>query len=1134
ATPYTFRVTDANGCYDTKSVTVNPVTPIAVNGSVISHVKCFGVNTGSGVFTVSGFSGTYKYSFDGGATEVVNQSASTISLANLAAGTYNVLVTDEVTGCFANNSFTINQPTAALSASYVAVNANCNVGTSKVTVTATGGTVAYKYSFVQDGQPIGTLTTSNVANLDPTVNKFWDAYVVDANGCQVKLDITIDSDNAPTVTATAAGQCLGVGTYTITASGSGKAPLTYSITGAGSGFGSLNTFTVTTSGTYNVWVKDGNGCVAMTTVPVIVNDKLTISAQLTKDVTCSGATPATITLKALGGSGSYSYSYTSTPASATGTFAGNVFTTSDAADFIFTVTDSKLCTATTTAAVTTTLPVNPEVTVSLGAAISCNGDSSASLNVVVDPSKGQAPFVINVYNNTLGIDYLTRTSGLRAGSYTITVTDAKGCTDVKNIIINEPLPLTVIWGKTDMRCDSSTGGVSKGEIIVQSVSGGTGPYDYYVTGINGYSAEKHGIPGTTVVFEVVDFGYYQIRVVDVNGCSEFKKDILIAAPVTGLDIDIDTSVTCGATGGSATITISSAYAGSGPFYFNVYKGAAATPPFTAVNVDGWIGESSPGQAIYTGLIPGVSYTFVVYSSTTGCYFFQAAPDPIPTHSALEVVSEVASNITCKNAGDGKVTFAIKNNYPTVPAPGASVDVTYSVMEAFTNKEIIAPTTITGLAAGATSTSITLNPLAVGTYYILAQETSGPNAGCSVVSDSFTIRESALPLTLTASATSKEDCNNLAVISAQAKDGTGPYTYQVVPSGNSPVATDWVPGNTFTRAGSITGIDYDVYVKDAYNCMQYQTVKVFKYATPTITPPAQFCYVDAPFTISIVGSQDATIVGAPTYSINGSAYQASPDFTFNAAGTYNLSIKDGKGCITTVPYIVEPKLLLDVKLTRELSCIVGSEKAQFTLTPSGGHGTNVYSYTVNGAPGTDSFVGNVLTTAAVGTYVFTVTDSESCTANFTIDLDDIPAIVFDAVPTNLTCNMSADGTIKVDVTGGVGPFEYQLERGAVLVRGFSSSNEFTGLIAAPNYVVTVRDAKGCTLTAPVTITQPSVLSATSSITTDLVCTAGNNPSKAVVTVVPSGGTGPYEYSYDNGVNYTSDDTYETSVGARFDI
>ncbi|MHC0443755.1 hypothetical protein, partial [Flavobacterium sp. 3-210] len=68
---------------------------------------------------------------------------------------------------------------------------------------------------------------------------------------------------------------------------------------------------------------------------------------------------------------------------------------------------------------------------------------------------------------------------------------------------------------------------------------------------------------------------------------------------------------------------------------------------------------------------------------------------------------------------------------------------------------------------------------------------------------------------------------------------------------------------------------------------------------------------------------------------------------------------------------------------------------------------------------------------------------------------------------------------------------------------------------------------------VTVVTPVALTASSSITTALVCTAGNAPSTAIVTVTAVGGTGSYEYSYDNGVNYTSDDTYETSVGARFD-
>jgi hypothetical protein len=56
-----------------------------------------------------------------------------------------------------------------------------------------------------------------------------------------------------------------------------------------------------------------------------------------------------------------------------------------------------------------------------------------------------------------------------------------------------------------------------------------------------------------------------------------------------------------------------------------------------------------------------------------------------------------------------------------------------------------------------------------------------------------------------------------VISAEAKDGTAPYTYQVWLL-QLPSATDWVSTAIFERAGSVAGIDYDVYAKDAYGCI----------------------------------------------------------------------------------------------------------------------------------------------------------------------------------------------------------------------------------------------------------------------------------------------------------------------------
>ncbi len=66
------------------------------------------------------------------------------------------------------------------------------------------------------------------------------------------------------------------------------------------------------------------------------------------------------------------------------------------------------------------------------------------------------------------------------------------------------------------------------------------------------------------------------------------------------------------------------------------------------------------------------------------------------------------------------------------------------------------------------------------------------------------------------------------------------------------------------------------------------------------------------------SATATIAPA-TYSVNGSAFQSSPSFTFNAAGTYNLVIKDGNNCTANVDYVVHPKLELSAAVTKALDC-----------------------------------------------------------------------------------------------------------------------------------------------------------------------------------------------------------------------
>lgn len=1140
---YIFKVTDTNGCYYTESYPVNSVTNIAVLGNVIGDVLCKGGNTGVATFTVSGFSSTGNYVI----TVTTNPAAlpytqtlsgDIISLTNLVAGSYSVKVTDNTTGCTANDSVTITEPTNALSASFTAVNANCFIPTSQVTVTPAGGKPNYTYSFVANGTSAVTYVASNIANLDP--NLVWDVWVKDANGCTIKLDLTITKDPTPTVVATATGQCLGAGSYTITATGSGGAgTLTYSINNGGS-YQAGNTFVVTTEGSYVIRVKDANGCTA-DSAPVVVAKQLTLSAVLNKGITCTPApTAAQITITATGGTAPFAYESKEASGSYT-PMASNVFNSSVAGSYTFRVKDANGCSAITTTPIVTVLPVNPLTGVTQTLFINCNGDATAAISIAIDNTKGQSPFVFNVYNNTLSIDYGTQTSGLRAGSYTITVTDAKGCTDTKTIAIAEPAKMVIEKTIIPITCDGT--GVSKGSIIIDKITdgisaiggtGGSAPYTYYVTGINGYNkSELNPTGNTSTTFDIVDFGLYQIRVVDRNGCSIMEKDVLVASPPNSLGITINPSVTC-ASGGTAIVKITSTFAGVGPFHFNIYNGSGQV--WVADGTNGWQGEipASSKETIFTILSPGVTYTFIVYDEDTKCYYYETSTIPVPSNTSLSVANLVPKNITCIGNNDGNISFDVTN------VGGTSLDYTYEIFEAFTNisKYVSGTFSVSG-ASTINVSNIPIN-LGVGTYYVYIKETSGANAGCGKTSANFNINESTSILLFTATKIKNVNCNEDGIIAAQAKDGTAPYTYQYLLESSSlpPIATTlgWTANTTFST--SITG-NYIVYVKDAYGCIRQDAVTMEADDAPTITPPvAPICYDGStPFTINIIGTVDPDIVGGKTYSINGSAFQTSSSFTFNAAGTYNLFIKDGNGCTATVPYIVYPKLNLAATLTKEFDCS-SFPNARITLTTTGGNTTSAANYTYKVSFNSGSFIAasNPYTATSAGNYLFTVTDANNptlCQATTTFILDPIPNTVFNPIVTNVSCNGGADGSIVVNVTSGVGPYEYKLD--GPVSYPYQSTNQFDLLTAGTTYVITVRNAKNCIVaSAPIPITAPNILTATSAITTPLTCGAGNAAQPATVTINGSGGTAPYTYSFNGGANYLVSNTYQSYAGTTFNV
>src|SRR5690606_25530417 len=192
---------------------------------------------------------------------------------------------------------------------------------------------------------------------------------------------------------------------------------------------------------------------------------------------------------------------------------------------------------TTTSANITVDPISPPAFTATPTSILCFGEENGSIKVEIDKTVGAPPFTINVNNDTTGVNYGTQTSGLPAGTYTVTVTDAKSCATPQTVTITQPEAIDFDLTKVDITCNNP-GGSSLGSITVENVSGGVGPFTYYITNNFG-----DVIPGSPYVatsnenhtFNIINYGIYTVTIIDENGC-ELSKNITMASPPSDLEI----------------------------------------------------------------------------------------------------------------------------------------------------------------------------------------------------------------------------------------------------------------------------------------------------------------------------------------------------------------------------------------------------------------------------------------------------------------------------------------------------------------------------------------------------------------------------------------------------------------------
>ena len=289
----------------------------------------------------------------------------------------------------------------------------------------------------------------------------------------------------------------------------GTAPYTYNWNRGGTtGTGTGTTISGLVAGTYNVTLTSSTGCLATLSRTLTATPPLSISAVSTP-VSCFGTLTGSIDATTTGGTAPFMYSW------------GGGVTTEDrtglaAGTYNVTVTDANGCTASTSSTITT-----PSVALSVSGTTTNTtcGASNGSINITA--AGGTAPYT---YNWGGGVTTEDRTA-LAAGSYSVTVTDAKACTVVQSFTITQPSALVLSTVLTHPTCPAPT---ADGAILL-TVTGGTAPYTYNWGG---------GI--TTQNRTGLVAGTYTVVVTDAAGCTATISAILntqnsLPTPPTGVN-----------------------------------------------------------------------------------------------------------------------------------------------------------------------------------------------------------------------------------------------------------------------------------------------------------------------------------------------------------------------------------------------------------------------------------------------------------------------------------------------------------------------------------------------------------------------------------------------------------------------
>lgn len=864
---YSATITDGNCVQELSNLEVTAPPPVQIELNTLSHVRCFGQNDGAIKLAVFGATPPYRYSWSNGDT--------TSAISGLAPDAYWCTLTDANDCIFPSPIYTITEPPLVTLQLDSIQNVRCfRENNGFLRVKAVGGVPPYQFLWSN-----GT-TSAALNNLTAGI---YSVTVTDANGCTAEWIGFVSQPSALQVETfkLTPPTCIGAenGSIEISLSG-GQPPFTFAWN-SGNGTSKIQNLGI---GQYQATVTDASGCQLITSSYTLdAPQLLSITLDSLRHVGCVGEQTGYLAVQVSGAIEPLMLTWNGQP-------GPTVLTNLPAGQYQVVATDGRSCRATATYSVRQPeLPLSVFLS-SVNNAL-CAGEPTGS--IAVRANGGTPPYQYLWSNNATS----STLSAVLAGVYSVTVTDANGCTQKRDgIAVSEPPALQVAATINHIPCF----GPKTGSILLNT-TGGTPPYQYIWE--NG---------DTTAARFNLQAGDYSVTVFDHTGCAQVLRSLTVIRradefKVSSLYVQ---PVSCNnASDGFVVVQVNN---GTPPYQF-AWSAPVGLHPNVPVPRD-------------TALnLNGGTYGVTV-TDAAGC-FAVSAPLLVEEAPPLRISIQQIDHITCKGEATGVVTvqggggvppyqFAWgngSNGNSAQQLPAGTYVVTMTDLRGCTKVSIpavvsepeqaltlvldsLAPDrcglnqgVITLKATGGRApyifqwnngqTTASLQDLAPGTY----QATVIDALGCVRLSPPYEIVRLSPPLEIASTNIANVACrgDSTGLIAPVVEGGTPPYQYA------------WSNGSTTPYLANLPAGTYTLTVVDAMGCFRYWGFAVEQPLSPLVlTWMADSTAEGWTITITPLG-------GIPPYHFQWDASAGGhigPTVANLPAGSYRVTVSDANDCI----------------------------------------------------------------------------------------------------------------------------------------------------------------------------------------------------------------------------------------------